>query len=53
MSAANLANVHIIDADGHVLDRDANLARSSPTLLPPPRLAFAERCLGFQHVWQA
>ena len=22
-------------------------------LLPAPRLAFAERCLGFQHVWQA
>ena len=25
MSAVNLANVNIIDADGHVLDRDANL----------------------------
>ena len=30
MSAVNLANVNIIDADGHVLDRDANLRKFIP-----------------------
>ena len=30
MSTVNLANVNIIDADGHVLDRDANLRKFIP-----------------------
>jgi len=30
MSAVNLANITIIDADGHVLDRDANLRKFIP-----------------------
>ena len=30
MSAVNLANVNIIDADGHVIDRDANLRKFIP-----------------------
>ncbi len=45
MTATNLADVNIIDADGHVIDRDANLrkfiaepySRRQGSLLPTDR----------------
>ena len=54
MESPNLANVKIIDADGHVRDRDADIRKfMAEPYCRRVGFAAAERCLGFQHVWQA